>query len=144
MAVMVCIYVCLQYLHTVSSLCITTGLQVFRVQGRWRTTSYLNSKYLLFTAFVRWRDGEMITKTIWSMMNTDLRRRHFVFGLCPSAGFFPTDHSLLIPSTTRFLHFGRSTTVVGGALACSLFGNVSFLNYYIYTVSIVTIGSYIP
>ena len=33
----------------------------------------------LFTAFVRWRDGEMITKTILSAMNKDLRRRHFVF-----------------------------------------------------------------
>ena len=46
MAVVVCIYVCLQYLNTVSILCITTGLQVFRVQGRWRPTSFFNSKYL--------------------------------------------------------------------------------------------------
>ena len=29
MAVVVCIYVCFQYLNTVSSLCILTGLQVF-------------------------------------------------------------------------------------------------------------------
>ena len=34
----------------------------------------------LFTAFVHWRDGEMVMKKILSVMNKGPRRRHFVFG----------------------------------------------------------------